>query len=757
MINKKIISLFLIIGTILFQALLSEAANGSIPEVQFAIIIVEPDHYEILGFAELSQTYRKSIKKSMPDTGFSKVGNVFIKEVPPADFGYISIFSELTGQEILHIKTAWGGGASLVFPPDSLFNTEYGAVFNNLPPKTISYIPGYNFDETAADSAWNAVKNLDIIGQLAASGSYDVVIMFEVAWIIIAYSHPTAPTDVGLIGDSWPNNFIMENVSNLPQISVHNFSDSPLDFNVIITSVLDGSIFQSSSRVIKSLPEDATKIVQFDTLEINSGNELIINYKINSLDGSSWIDAFEDNDLWSDTLEVSNAPVFRPISTLEGPRTIPLHGVALDFDDDDDIDIVEIFNLPKLWRRNSVGDYEDITDLSDNFFEETETISVLAEDFNGDGLTDLLFVYWNEAPQLLIGQGSGIFVDNTPSAFFDLEHFTGIAKAVDVEMDGDMDIILDANSKVIVAINNGSGIFSIPEDNQGINNTANVQDINAGDLNNDGYLDLVISNWNRAQAVYINDGNGKYSLLNGSWNFEYGRTARIFDYNNDGLNDILFLQRLEDDENHLYTNSGNLVFVEDTSQSALRPGQFHVGIGDVNEDGWIDLILDDLGEFTLLLNMGGKFVDFTDHLAISVYDAQQLLSTPRPEFIDIDGDGDLDIYSKALVLQNQIIPNFVKVNINDEIQLVETYILSQNYPNPFNPTTTIKYTLPQAGEVLLIIYNITGQEVARLIDSIQRAGNHNIIWDASTFASGIYLYRLQSGNFIQTRKMLYLK
>ena len=83
--------------------------------------------------------------------------------------------------------------------------------------------------------------------------------------------------------------------------------------------------------------------------------------------------------------------------------------------------------------------------------------------------------------------------------------------------------------------------------------------------------------------------------------------------------------------------------------------------------------------------------------------------------------------------------------------------LNENYPNPFNPSTTKEYTIPQAGNVSLIVYNLLGEEVTRLVDEIQQADKYNIIWDASNFSSGIYFCRLQAGEFVQTNKMLLLK
>lgn len=85
------------------------------------------------------------------------------------------------------------------------------------------------------------------------------------------------------------------------------------------------------------------------------------------------------------------------------------------------------------------------------------------------------------------------------------------------------------------------------------------------------------------------------------------------------------------------------------------------------------------------------------------------------------------------------------------------YVLSQNMPNPFNPITTVEYALPVPVRVRLTIYNSLGQEVVRLVDREQAAGWHSINWDASAAASGIYIYRLQAGNYIDTKKMVLLK
>jgi hypothetical protein len=85
------------------------------------------------------------------------------------------------------------------------------------------------------------------------------------------------------------------------------------------------------------------------------------------------------------------------------------------------------------------------------------------------------------------------------------------------------------------------------------------------------------------------------------------------------------------------------------------------------------------------------------------------------------------------------------------------YSLYQNYPNPFNPSTNIQIDIPKAGETSIVVYNILGQKVAGLLNRELNAGTYTVRFDASRLSSGIYFYTLRSGNFITTKKMMYLK
>lgn len=86
-----------------------------------------------------------------------------------------------------------------------------------------------------------------------------------------------------------------------------------------------------------------------------------------------------------------------------------------------------------------------------------------------------------------------------------------------------------------------------------------------------------------------------------------------------------------------------------------------------------------------------------------------------------------------------------------------SFNLSQNYPNPFNPTTNISFTVPQAGNVKLAVYNTLGQEVAVLINGVVNPGLHSVTFDATSLPSGTYFYKLQSDNSVMVKKMMLLK
>ncbi len=103
-------------------------------------------------------------------------------------------------------------------------------------------------------------------------------------------------------------------------------------------------------------------------------------------------------------------------------------------------------------------------------------------------------------------------------------------------------------------------------------------------------------------------------------------------------------------------------------------------------------------------------------------------------------------------------------SVKNNTEIISEFKLEQNYPNPFNPTTTIKYSIPTGvalngtvANVQLIIYDILGRDVATLVNKEQLPGNYEVKFDASNLTSGLYFYKIFTGDFVDVKKLILLK
>jgi hypothetical protein len=139
------------------------------------------------------------------------------------------------------------------------------------------------------------------------------------------------------------------------------------------------------------------------------------------------------------------------------------------------------------------------------------------------------------------------------------------------------------------------------------------------------------------------------------------------------------------------------------------------------------------------------------------------LQWPLPEdfsytanFTSTDGYhvGSLVYYPGELALYQQ---NLSGVEDEKSLGIPQKFSLDQNYPNPFNPTTVISYKLPSTSNVTLKIYDVLGKEIQTLVNKTQQPGNYSINFNASKLSSGVYLYQLRAGDFVQSHKMILMK
>ena len=100
---------------------------------------------------------------------------------------------------------------------------------------------------------------------------------------------------------------------------------------------------------------------------------------------------------------------------------------------------------------------------------------------------------------------------------------------------------------------------------------------------------------------------------------------------------------------------------------------------------------------------------------------------------------------------------FKYTKIIEVVSVILKYDLAQNFPNPFNPSTLITYSIPTSSNVIINVYNILGELIKTLVNGYQEAGSYKVNFDAGGLSNGIYFYKMQSGNFVQIKKMLLLK
>ncbi len=164
--------------------------------------------------------------------------------------------------------------------------------------------------------------------------------------------------------------------------------------------------------------------------------------------------------------------------------------------------------------------------------------------------------------------------------------------------------------------------------------------------------------------------------------------------------------------------------------------------------------------YMLVFNFSGKVYRYSDTVADSiVYNLQSVPYT----FVK-------NIGLTKILYSNSFVGNFSYENYTKKITLIRDitnidsrnikqyrYYLRQNYPNPFNPTTTIEYSIPKTSFVSIEVYDFLGKKVAALVNEVKKEGDYKVKFNASFLSSGIYFYRMQAGNFVETKKLILLK
>lgn len=440
------------------------------------------------------------------------------------------------------------------------------------------------------------------------------------------------------------------------------------------------------------------------------------------------------------------------------------------------------WNHNYLWL-NSGNGYFSIA--SNQFPSGNENSNDLAwGDIDGDFDLDCVIANNTGYPnRVMINDGTGWFTDETDERIpEDLNQSNGVI-LVDLDGDRDLDVVVangwfPGDEKVF--INDGSGYFTdessmrIPQDGGSSNNAA------YGDIDCDGDFDLMISNFSSSgvdNKLYINDGSGYFiDETDNRFPSEEEETGAIVlsDIDYDGDLDC-FVVNIGDyysgQQNRLLIN----ISTPDTFPSVIAKTLIHEDTSDTTGPYMIaSSIWDNVsiakGELNVYLyyTMNGD-----DYNQADMYDCGGFMyrygipGAPQGskigyyiEATDKMGNTSFDPPNAPDSVYSFMVTGTGIDKEAPDLEFPKAYYLSQNYPNPFNPSTVIRYHIPdgQYTRVSLVVYNLHGKLVNKLVDEVKSPGTHSVSWDGRNeagirVASGVYFYRIKTDDFTSTRKM----
>lgn len=706
--------------------------------VRTAILFLDWETYALEGVYR----HEEPLNKILLPEHFTPLGDLCYQWVSGGDQDTFHLRNLLTAQREVTAIYSYFGPGYFTFPPDSLITHQWQHGFESDDPDTMVF---YYIDEPQGRLIWSLVEDTDHVNWVAETGRYEVAIVglagFGGCWGVVVFSRPEGPPDLACVRIVWPRTLLTRGLPVCAEARIHNFGGRPLLPSLRLIASLPSAFTRVPMQEL--LLPDSSRLVQFEPLVPWSGQDVSFLCKVAISGPAPPLDFRPANDTLSVEIRLVDDPVFRSVSSNRFPGEIPLNGEPCDFDGDLDIDVVQRGYNPRLWQNDGTGAYTDITAQTPVVLPHHPRL-VICKDFGNDGLPDLLLCYFSENPVLLVGIGGGRFIDGTGEAgLLGLGGYPG-GVAIDLERDGDEDLIFVKDGRQVVLENDGTGRFTDVTSGSGLDHPEYAYLPAAGDLNGDAYADIVLPNWDIGSHVFINRGDGTFDQMPGPWDYlPRARTAVVFDFDRDSRNDILITQGMaHSDSTHLYRNYGTYFLPYGPAMEASMGS----AAGDFDQDGWTDILLDHLDHPQLLKNEHRIFEDRTELLVEAERYAYG--SSTQPKWLDLDLDEDLDLYTAIQVFLNQGVPPHI---LADSDGLADHPATSRAdalvLPNPYTPGNSIRLVMSRSSPTCLLIYDVQGRAVGRLVDAWLKAGEYQIPWDGADFdgrrvPAGIYYYSL---------------
>jgi hypothetical protein len=415
--------------------------------------------------------------------------------------------------------------------------------------------------------------------------------------------------------------------------------------------------------------------------------------------------------------------------------------------------------------------------------------SVSTGDFDEDGIVDLAVT--NHASNnilILIGTGGGAF---TPSISYSVGRWPWSSVSDDFNEDGHLDIAVTnyRDNTISILIGGGDGAFSILSP---LITGTEPADIVSGDFNDDGHLDFAVPNYQSENvSIHLGCGDGTFEPTKYCTVGPLPRSVANADFNGDGIQDLAVNDyRTQNITSLLGVGDGTFILENDY----FAGGSYTTATGDFDGNGHIDIAT---SAITVLMNCSGN----TTSTLLEYYDyyvkedrieVLWTLSTKkaiknymiyrrtegRSEFLPLDVNivsvTDLSFIftdvtcelGQTYTYRLDYVNGIGEINtlfVTEQISILLPELkLYQNFPNPFNPSTTIHFFMPEKSHAVVEIYDVSGRQVIKLVDSELAAGTHYIEWDGNnekgnSVSTGVYLIRLNTCKNILSKKMLLLR
>ena len=379
-------------------------------------------------------------------------------------------------------------------------------------------------------------------------------------------------------------------------------------------------------------------------------------------------------------------------------------------------------------------------------------------DFDKDGYPDLFIGNLQTAGTSFFHRNNGNGTFTEAAATFGFQGPARGAQWVDYNNDGLWDLSIAGYAGATTAIpvklfrNNGNGTFTDVATSAGITDAVISWGVTWADYDNNGYEDLFINAFGQSSSclLYRNNGNGTFTNVTSEAGLSgLTQLSAIWgDYDQDGSMD-LYTSGTGSTGNHLFKNNGDSTrrWVEINLLGGLVGGNNTFGVGAQIEikAGALRMMRE--------VNTGVGYRSqnmLTAHFGLgtnTIIDTL-IIRWPAVPFTTL--------YTNLSTNQVLRLGEFPPLSVPASNH-PEGFHLAQNYPNPFNPSTIINYSIARAERVTLEVVDILGRKIATLVDDQRSPGHYAVTWDAAKHASGIYLYRLNTGSATQTKKMMLFK